>query len=210
MVDQDDGASLGEAQSRPPTLDDVLKICGALNRAGAKYVVVGGMAVIQLGFVRATEDIDLLVDSSHENLGRLKRGLSVLQDNAVREVDEGDLDRYVVIRVADEVVVDLMKTACGVDYEAAVGEIETVPIEGVDIPFASARLLWRLKQTVRAKDEVDRAFLRGVLSEQDRELLSSESHRGHRALSRRARGLIGLIGLLALVALLVAILVRLR
>ena len=94
MVDQDDGAPQLEPQSRPPTLEDLLRICEALNRAGARYVVVGGMAIIQLGFVRATEDIDLLVDSSAENLERLKRGLSVLQDNAVRDVASGDLDRY--------------------------------------------------------------------------------------------------------------------
>lgn len=31
------------------------------------------------------------------------------------------------------------------------------------IPFASARLLWRMKQTVRDKDEVDRAWLRARL-----------------------------------------------
>ncbi|MGE5346968.1 MAG: hypothetical protein ACM3JH_13525 [Acidithiobacillales bacterium] len=57
MVDPDDGAPL---ESRPPRLEDLLKICGALNANGSKYVVIGGMAVIQAGFVRATEDIDLL------------------------------------------------------------------------------------------------------------------------------------------------------
>lgn len=169
MVDQDDGAPVAEPQSRPPTVDDLLKICDALNRAEARYVVVGGMAVIQLGFVRATEDIDLLVESSDENLDRLKRALAVLPDNAVREINPGDLDEYVVIRVADEVVVDLMKSACGIDYEAASREVEVVGIEGVSIPFASAQLLWRLKQTVRAKDALDRSFLRNVLAQQGAE-----------------------------------------
>src|SRR5919108_2310091 len=32
------------------------------TKAGARYIVIDGMAIIQHGFVRATEDIDLLVD----------------------------------------------------------------------------------------------------------------------------------------------------
>jgi hypothetical protein len=39
-----------------------------INREGVGYVLIGGSAVIH-GFVRATRDIDLLVDS----LGRTRR-----------------------------------------------------------------------------------------------------------------------------------------
>lgn len=156
MVDPDDGAPL---ESRPPTLDDLLKICRALNASEARYVVVGGMAVIQSGFVRGTEDIDLLVDASPENFERLQAALSVLPDRAIREVRPDDIERYVVVRVADEVVVDLMKEACGVGYDEAARQVDRVEIRGVEIPFASPELLLRMKQTVREKDALDRAFL---------------------------------------------------
>ena len=116
MVDQDDGAAL---ESRPPTLDDLIDLCRRLNEEGAEYVVIGGMAILQLGFVRATEDIDLLVDASPENFERLRRAMLSLPDQAIEEVRPTDLDEYVVVRVADEFVVDLMKTACGVDYQEA-------------------------------------------------------------------------------------------
>ena len=53
MVDQDDGAA---AESRPPTLNDLLTLCRELNERKAKYIVIGGMAMIQAGFVRGTED----------------------------------------------------------------------------------------------------------------------------------------------------------
>ncbi|MDB6124908.1 MAG: hypothetical protein JWQ71_3901 [Pedosphaera sp.] len=49
MVDQNDGSSL---QPRPPKLTDLLHLCRELNAAGAKYIVIGGMAVIQHGFTR--------------------------------------------------------------------------------------------------------------------------------------------------------------
>ncbi|NBB79888.1 MAG: hypothetical protein GVY36_10650 [Verrucomicrobia bacterium] len=35
---------------------------------------------------------------------------------------------------------------------------------GVRIPFASAELLLRTKQTVREKDEIDRLYLKRILS----------------------------------------------
>ena len=56
MVDEDDGAV---EESRPAGLTDLVELCRSLNREGADYVVIGGMAIIQAGFVRATEDIDL-------------------------------------------------------------------------------------------------------------------------------------------------------
>jgi len=64
-----------------------------------------------------------------------------------------------VVRIADEIVVDLMLSACGVGYDDAVSEIESVVIQGVPIPFASAKLLLRTKQTYRDKDIPDRIFL---------------------------------------------------
>ena len=108
---------------------------------------------------RATEDIDLLIESSPENQARVKKALEVFPDKAVRELGDDDLRNYLVVRVADEVVVDLMLKACGIGYEEASREIETVRIRDVSIPFASPKLLLRMKQTHREKDELDRKFL---------------------------------------------------
>ena len=35
-------------ESRPPTVADLANLCHHLNEAGAQYIVVGGMAIIQL------------------------------------------------------------------------------------------------------------------------------------------------------------------
>jgi Nucleotidyl transferase AbiEii toxin, Type IV TA system len=151
------------AESRPPTLEDLLALCRSLNALGARYLVVGGFAVIQHGFTRATEDIDLLVESSNENQQRVKKALEVLPDKAVLELGDDDLANYLVVRVADEVVVDLMLAACGIRYEEASSEVDTVTIQGVPIPFASPALLLRMKQTHREKDALDRQFLTELL-----------------------------------------------
>ena len=119
--------------------------------------------MIEAGFVRATEDIDLLIDASGNNEERIRTALMKLPDQAVRGVQAGDLEKYAVIRVADEIVVDLMLAACGVKFDDAKDSIEYVIIEGVRIPFASPELLWRLKQTMREKDKLDLMFLKELL-----------------------------------------------
>jgi nucleotidyltransferase AbiEii toxin of type IV toxin-antitoxin system len=148
-----------ETPPRTPEQNDLVRLCAALNAEGASYIVVGGMAIIQQGFLRATEDIDLLLENSRENQARVRKALETLPDRAVQDMAEDDLDKYQVVRVADEIVVDLMLSACGVKYEEARGEIELVKIQGVSIPFASAKLLLRTKQTYRDKDIPDRVFL---------------------------------------------------
>lgn len=147
------------APPRTPKQTDLVSLCAALNDQGALYIVVGGMAVIHHGFLRATEDIDLLLEKSRGNQVKARQALEVLPDRAVRELNDSDLDEYEVVRVADEIVVDLMLAACGISYDDAQAEIEVAEIQGVTIPFASARLLLRMKQTYRDKDIPDRLFL---------------------------------------------------
>ena len=163
MVNTNDGQA---RESRPPSLTDLLELCRGLNDAGASYIVIGGMAMMQAGFLRATEDIDLLIDSSADNQERVRRALMLLPDQAVRDMAASDVDKYTVVRVADEIVVDLMKSACGIEYEGAKADVMFVDIEGVKIPFASPDLLWKLKQTRREKDQLDLLFLKELLKKQ--------------------------------------------
>jgi hypothetical protein len=52
--------------SRAPEPADIVRICRALNEAGALYLLIGGFAVIAHGAGRFTKDIDLLVDDAPE------------------------------------------------------------------------------------------------------------------------------------------------
>ncbi len=55
MDDQD-----AAAYARAPEPEDLVRICRALNDAGARYVLIGGFAVLAHGASRFTKDIDLL------------------------------------------------------------------------------------------------------------------------------------------------------
>jgi hypothetical protein len=113
-------------------------------------------------------DIDILIEASAENQLKVRLAMEALPDQAVRDLREGDLEQYVVVRVADEFVVDLMLKTCGVSYDEAVPGIQTSVLDGVPIPFASVKLMLRLKQTYREKDAMDRHFLEEKLRSQSR------------------------------------------
>lgn len=153
--------------SRAPEQTDLVALCRALNEQGAQYLVVGGMAVIQQGYLRATEDIDLLLEKSEQNIERVRQALEILPDKAIRELEPGDLEKYTVVRVADDIIVDLMLSTCGISYDEAQPDIEQVDIDGVPIPFATARLLLRMKQTGREKDALDAMFLARKIAKQE-------------------------------------------
>jgi hypothetical protein len=59
-----------------------------------------------------------------------------------------------------------MLSASGVTYADAANEIEIKEVQGVAIPFASAKLLLRTKQTYRERDIPDRIFLERKLRKQ--------------------------------------------
>lgn len=151
--------------SRQPRPEDLAKICAALNREGTRYLLIGGFAVIAYGLERPTKDIDFLIDASPENveLERVKRALAVLPDNAVREISVDEVGRYEVVRVADEVVVDLMAKACGITWEEAASDSEILELDGVEIPIVGIDTLIRTKLTVRPHDAADREYLEHLL-----------------------------------------------
>jgi hypothetical protein len=155
--------------SRAPQLEDLVRVCRSLNEHGARYLLIGGFAVIAHGAGRTTKDIDFLVDPSENNVSRIKSALSILADNAAAEVLETDVGRYSVVRVADEVIVDLLAKACGVAYEEASRDQEHIEIRGVAIPIASKRTLIRTKNTVRPSDAADTEFLRALVEAEEKD-----------------------------------------
>jgi hypothetical protein len=151
----------GELVLRAPTEDDLVAMCRLLNESGARYMIVGGFAIMYAGYGRTTGDVDLLFDTELANEAKVYRCLESLPDKAVLQLQPGEVGKYVMVRVADEIVVDLMKSASGIDYEEASKDVMIRMVQGVPIPFASPRLLWRMKKnTHREKDAADLVFLR--------------------------------------------------
>jgi hypothetical protein len=112
----------------------------------------------------------LLVDAAADNEVKVFEALAALPDGAVRELDPGDVAKFTVVRVADQVLVDLMAKASGISYEEAKGHVHVRELDGVKIPFANPDLLWRMKSlSMRPKDQGDLYFLRELFAAEGRQ-----------------------------------------
>lgn len=160
-----DVSTTSQEFSRPPTIDDLVALCFHLNEAGAQYVIIGGFAMIHHGFIRTTADIDLLIGSSADNVGKIKESLMYLPDQAVKDITTNDVQTYTVVRIGDEIVIDLLAKAGEVTYDNAKEHIEHEVINGVRIPYLSAQMMLKTKQSLRAQDAQDRLFLEHLTKE---------------------------------------------
>jgi len=112
-------------------------------------------------------DVDFVVDPAEENIVKVYQALETLPDQAVLGLEPHEVAEYTVVRVNDEITANLMASAGGYEYEA-VSEGQIIrEINGVPIPFASPKMLYKMKElTYREKDRGDLQFLRENYAEE--------------------------------------------
>ena len=143
-----------------PEFSPLLRVCQLLNDAGAQYLVVGGYACILHGLVRTTKDVEILVEESEPNLQKVIDGLARMEDGAAAELTPRDLLENVVVKIADEVEVDVSRQAWTVTYREAVAGAQAIEVDGVRVPFIGLADLITSKTTYREQDQIDAARLR--------------------------------------------------
>src|SRR5438094_9990925 len=67
------------------------QVCAALNRSGAKYLVIDGVACILHGYARTTEGVDILIERTEANAGRVLAALARLGYGFVRELAAAEI-----------------------------------------------------------------------------------------------------------------------
>jgi hypothetical protein len=133
----------------------LLRVCSLLNNHGAKYLIVGARACWLHGYVRATMDVDILIPEDLENHMRVIAALSELEDHAAAELTPQDLVENLVVKIADEVEVDVSTRAWKVSYVDAIDTSLQATIEGVKVPYVDLQTLIKSKSTQREQDKVD-------------------------------------------------------
>jgi nucleotidyltransferase DUF2204 len=136
----------------------------ALNAERVRYVVFGGIAVLARGVTRTTEDLDLFLDPSPENIAATKRALqSVFDDPSLSELTETAMGDYGLIRYgppSHDFVIDLT-TRIGDAFEFEDLEASPVELYGAPVPVATVRTLIEMKRgSQREKDRSDVVRLR--------------------------------------------------
>jgi len=149
----------------------------ALNQAEARYLVVGGLAVIAHGYLRFTQDLDLVVSLESENVQRALGALKSLgyqpkvpvpimdfADPAKRDSWVRDKHMLVFQLVSDEhpsVAIDVFVNE-PFPFDAEWSRATVQPLAGgVQAHVVSLPALLALKQAAdRPNDRIDIAMLR--------------------------------------------------
>ena len=143
----------------------LLRVCSLLNRHNARYLIVGARACWLHGYVRATADVDILIPEDLENHARVIAALSELEDRAAAELKPHDFVENIVVKIADEVEVDVSTRAWTVSYADAIVTALKITIEGVEVPYIDLQTLIRSKSTQREQDKVDIQRLRSLTAD---------------------------------------------
>ena len=146
--------------------DEIIRVLRAFEAAGLEYVLIGAAAMGFHGLVRATEDLDILIRATPENVERLRAGLrqAYADDPQIEEISPADLlGDYPVVRYyppsADLYFDVLTRLGDAARFETVESEVREV--EGIGVPVATPAALYRLKKdTVRPIDRQDAAALR--------------------------------------------------
>lgn len=153
-----------EERSRPASLDDLKQLAAALHAERADYLLIGGYALLAHGYPRATVDIDLLVPARQSAAGPIRRALLVLPDHAAEALVPDWFEEGEGIRVADEVVVDLVFQTCGETFDSLKPFEETIDLDGVPLRTVNLEGLLRTKQSQRERDVADRIVIEHALA----------------------------------------------
>lgn len=141
---------------------DFKELLSLLNRFGAKYLVVGGYAVMLYTEPRYTRDLDLAVSAEPDDVAPLRKALAEfgfpLSDEAADELTKPN--RMISIGRPPSRI-DFLNQIRGIDFHQAWERRKTVDIDGVEVAFVSLEDLIRSKQAAgRPQDLIDLEHLR--------------------------------------------------
>jgi hypothetical protein len=143
-----------------------MRVLREFESAGLEYVLIGAAAMGFHGVVRATQDLDLFVRPTPQNIEKLRAALRVAYqgDPSIDEISTADLlGDYPAVRYVPptgDLYFDVI-TRLGEVTSFETIDVEVKEVDGTEVRVATPAALYRLKKgTVRAQDHIDAAVLR--------------------------------------------------
>jgi hypothetical protein len=135
-------------------LDDYEDLIAVFNKHGVEYMIIGAYAVGHYGYLRATEDMDLLVSPRPENARKVA---AALKDFGGVEVDPAEIKERSMIELGIRPnCLHIMTSITGVAWEKAWSSREKSVFGDQPAPFLSKECLIENKRaTARGKDSID-------------------------------------------------------
>lgn len=149
----------------PENFSQFEKLLVDLARSGIDFAVVGGVAVSLNGFVRATDDLDIIISDAPQNVKRLLEELAKWGEGFARELKVEDfIPQEGSIRIMEEFDLDIFTRMRGKSLDEFRPRLRYLETGVVRIPFLAPEDLIFLKQTSwREKDQIDVSTLKRLL-----------------------------------------------
>jgi len=146
-------------------LNDFAAALRDLNEARIRYVIVGGLAVIRHGAVRATKDVDAAVAMDAENLVRLdallERWAATNPDGTPLRTKELPAGGTLALRTRHCLVDILSEQLLPAPFADVLSRSDVKRIDGVEAAICSLADLVAMKRAIgRGSDELDLERLR--------------------------------------------------
>ncbi|MCX7886935.1 MAG: hypothetical protein N3B01_06750 [Verrucomicrobiae bacterium] len=111
-------------------LNRLKDVFASLQRNDVRYVVIGGVAAVLHGVPRATFDLDLLIEPTTENAGRLLKALLEAGLGTAALTNPSELLANEITVFQDRVRIDVQTRTPGLDFATAWQRRETMDYQG--------------------------------------------------------------------------------
>jgi hypothetical protein len=147
------------------TWDDLRVVARHLDLEGARWALVGGLALAVHGIPRSWHTLEMIVDPEPANTARWVAALSRLPlAAAVELLGEADVfehDERILLH--DEPCIEVMSAAGGYTWSELAPHIARLDIGGATVPVLDVQGLYLTKQGRRDRDRADAFMLRTAL-----------------------------------------------
>lgn len=146
------------------------KLLVKLVQDGIDFTVVGGIAISLNGYVRTTDDADILVNDSPENIRKLLKTLEQWGEGWARELKPDDfVPQEGSIRVMEDFDLDIFTRMRGKSLEDFRPRLRYLEASGVRIPYlAPVDLVFLKKDSWRDKDKLDVLAMNEIISREEK------------------------------------------
>lgn len=150
---------------REITLDDVQIVIKAMQEFSVDYVIFGGIALNIHNVPRGTEDIDMFIRNSEENINNFLKAFRTLPmfaeitDDELAELKLNNVFEYGVVKFGGDIELDVATTFGELTFDTLQAEIKIVG--GIEIKVITLTQLISMKSnSFRQKDIEDLARLK--------------------------------------------------
>lgn len=111
-------------------LNRLQDVFASFQRHNVRYLVIGGIAAVLYGVPRATFDLDILIEATPENAGRLLAALAEAQFGTASFTTAEELLTNEITIFKDRVRIDVQTSTPGLTFNEAWQRRETMSYQG--------------------------------------------------------------------------------